>query len=402
MNVWRHDQEYLPGLDEGVQALEIKPTQSARQTGVFEPVTNHVRMLVARLVAIMLAALVGLLVSSAAFGGTVVSVNPGDDLDAKASAAPAGATIWVHGKAGVATYLYTVDRPIELKAGQTLIGDVGTTKSVGPAVVPVTSVGMKAASTSMSTMLQPKGDPIRIAWFDINVAGAQKAITGPGGGPNLEMDHVKVHGAKASGIGQYRGSVFDSEIYGNGTDLVAFDGTVSGIKCNYACEVARSYVHHNPGNGIWCDVGCQSVANQPNGFYVHDNVAGDNGRHGIFYENSPKPSLNWGDSVKALITNNTVYGNGTSGISVSDSASGSVRSNTLGKTLSGAISHNAGTDIEGIELHSSGRSDKGIQKNALVNDNTMNGELIEGTGTDRDGTRNTGCGDNGNVCTNNS
>src|SRR5215212_536317 len=286
-----------------------------------------------------------------------VDVFPGDDLDAKANAAPAGATIQVHGKAGVATYFYTVNNAIELKSGQTLIGDTGTTSTLGSAVIPSESVGMRAASTSMLTMIGVKGDPVRIAWLDINVAGAQKAINGSSGGPGLQMDHVKVHGAKASGIGQYRGFVFDSEIYGNGTDPINFDGTVAGVKCIYACEISTSYIHNNPGNGAWCDVGCKSVANQPNGFYVHDNVVGSNGRHGIFYENAPKPGLNPGDAVRALITHNTVYGNGKSGVSVSDSAFGTVDSNEFAKTPSGTVLHNE--DNVAIELHRSGVSSRG-------------------------------------------
>jgi parallel beta-helix repeat protein len=398
MNVRRFVQEYLPGPDEGVQAVGIEPTyDGARRTGVFEPLTNHLKIVVGRLVAIMLALLIGLLVSSAAFGITVVNVNPGDDLDAKANAAPAGATIQVHGsEAGTALYVYSVNNPIELKAGQTLVGDVGTTTIRGPANVPHPRVGIKGVKgSSMTTMLRAKGDPIRIAWLDLNATYTQKAINGLDGGPNLQMDHVVVHGAAASGIGQYRGFVSDSEIYNNGTNPTKFDGTVAGVKCNYACEVSHSYVHNNPGNGIWCDVGCQAVSNQPNGFYVHGNVVGRNGRHGIFYENAPKPSINPGDpTVKGLIQNNIVYGNGKSGISVSDSPFGTVYSNTLGKTVAGVTDHNAGKD--GIEMHSSNDPSRGRQHDALIRGNTMKGESIAGTGAG-----NEGCGDNGNVCTNN-
>jgi parallel beta-helix repeat protein len=333
-------------------------------------------------------------------GVTVVSVNPGDDLDAKANAAPAGAAIQVHGKAGGPTYSYAVDRSISLKAGQTLIGDAGTTSMVGSAVVPAPVVGIEAAkSARLTTLIKADGDPIRVAWLDLDATYSQKSISGINGGPNLTMDHVRVHGAQASGIGQYRGSVFDSEIVGNGTNPKQFDGTVSGIKCNYACEVARSYVHDNPGNGIWCDVGCVSEPGMANGFWVHENVAADNGRHGIFYENAPKPSINWGKYVSALMESNYVYGNANSGISVSDTDNATVRNNVLGKTVGGVIDHNAYN--EGIELHSSGETSRGIQQNAVIVDNQMNGETIEGTGTDRDGTPNTGCGDNGNVCTNN-
>jgi parallel beta-helix repeat protein len=350
--------------------------------------------MVERIVAIMLALLIGLLIASQAFAITVVNVNPGDDLDAKANAAPVGATIQVHGN-GTALYVYSVNNPIKLKAGQSLVGDVGTTTTLGPANVPHPSVGMKGVSgSSMTAMLKAGGNPIRVAWLDLNARDTQKAINGLGGGPNLSMDHVVVHGAPASGIGQYRGFVSDSELYGNGTNPAKFDGTVSGIKCNYACEVKNSYVHDNPGNGIWCDVGCQSVANQPNGFYVHGNVVGGNGRHGIFYENSPKPNLNPRDAVKSLIQNNVVYGNSKSGISVSDSAFGTVDSNVLGKRFDGVIDHNAGS--VGIELHSSNDPTRGTEHDASITINTMSGETIKGTGAG-----NGGCGDNGNVCTNN-
>ena len=330
---------------------------------------------------------------------TVVHVYPGDDLDAKANSAPAGATIRVHSKSGVALYVYTVDDDIELQSGQTLIGGVGTVTPLGPANVPKPMVGMKAAKTSMDTMMKVQGDPIRIAWLDIDVNGARKAINGLGGGKNLQMDHVVVHGAQASGIGQYRGFVLDSELYNNGTNPTKFDGTVAGVKCYYACEVRDSYVHNNRGNGIWCDVGCQSVPNQPNGFFVHENVVGDNGRHGIFYENAPKPSINGGEFVSGLMEDNYVYGNGKSGISVSDSDNGTVRNNVLGKRVAGVIDHNVSS--KGIEMHSSGGLDRGIQQDALIKNNQMNGESIFGAGTDRDGTPNTGCGDNGNVCINN-
>jgi hypothetical protein len=353
------------------------------------------------LVLVFLAALLlATMLCNTAAAETVVDVYPGDDLDAKANSAPAGATIQVHSKPGVALYVYTVDDDIDLQSGQTLIGDAGTVSPLGPANVPKPTVGMKAAKTSMDTMMQVQGDPIRIAWLDIDVNGAQKAMNGLAGGENLQMDHVVVHGAQASGIGQYRGFVLDSELYNNGTNPRKFGGTVAGVKCNYACEVARSYVHdNNSGNGIWCDVGCQSASNQPNGFYVHDNIVGNNGRHGIFYENAPKPNLNPGDSVEALIQNNRVYGSRNSGISVSDAANGKVDSNILAERLDGTILHNYKN--MGVELHSSGDPGGGIQRDAVVSNNTLNGEIITGRGTDPDGTRNTGCGDNGNVCINN-
>jgi parallel beta-helix repeat protein len=341
-----------------------------------------------------LAVLAGLLVMAQAYATTIVDVYPGDDLDAKANAAPAGATIQVHGKAGVALYVYTVNQPIQLEAGQTLTGDVGTVTGVGSANVPHPVVGVKGTS-GMTTMLKATGDPITISWLDLDATLTQKAINGLAGGPNLLMSHVVVHGAPASGIGQYRGTVSDSEVYGNGTNPTQFDGTVSGIKCNYACEVSHSYVHDNPGNGIWCDVGCQAVSNQPNGFWVHDNVSGDNGRHGIFFENAPKPSINPGDDrVRSLITDNLVYGNGKSGISCSDSWNCEVSFNEFGKRLDGTLDHNAGNVA--VEMHSSNDPSRGTQKDARIHDNIMHAETIDGTGTG-----NTGCGDNGNVCANN-
>ena len=349
----------------------------------------------------MLALLIVLLASSAAFGGTVVNVNPGDDLDAKANAAPAGSIIQVHGKTGTPLYVYSVDHSIILKSGTQIIGDTATVTSYGPANVPHPSVGIKGTyGTTQTTIFRSIGDGIRVAWLDLNATYTQKSINGIAGGPNQVMDHVVVHGAAASGIGQYRGSVLDSELYSNGTNPVKFNGTVAGVKSEYSGEVARSYVHNNPGNGIWCDVGCQTAPNQPNGWYVHDNVAANNGRHGIFYENTPKPSKNWGDeTAKALIQNNYVYGSGKSDISISDSQNATVDSNVIGRTIAGQLAPSAKN--VGVEFHSDGGLDRGIQKDAVVSNNSMNGEIMKGTGTDRDGTPNTGCNDNGNVCTNN-
>lgn len=350
-----------------------------------------------RRIVVSLVVLVGVLMAGQAFGATMVDVYPGQDLDAKANAAPAGATIAVH--AGT----YTVNQPIQLEAGQTLTGDVGTVTSVGPANVPHPVTYVKGVSgSSMTTMLKASGDPVTVSWLDLNAQYTQKAINGLGGGPGLTMDHVVVHGAPASGIGQYRGSVIDSELYNNGTNPTKFDGTVAGVKCNYACEVAHSYVHNNPGNGIWCDVGCQYVAAlDGKGFYVHGNVSGDNGRHGIFFENAPRPCYgsnnpcNGGDErVRALITDNFVYGNGKSGISCSDSWNCEVASNAIGRTVGGVLDHNAGND--GIEMHSSNDPSRGTQKNARIHDNALNGETMDGTGAG-----NSGCGDNGNVCSNN-
>jgi hypothetical protein len=340
-------------------------------------------------------------------GVTVVSVNPGDDIDAKINAASAGATILVHGAPGT---VYTVDHPMVLEANQKVFGDVGTLSSVGPATVPDPPVTLRADNTSLTGIFRSTGDGIKIKWLDLDVAGAQRSIDGSEGGPSQVMQYVVCHNSQAACIGRYRGDLLDSEIYMGGTNPAVFDGTVSAIKCQWFCEVAHSYVHDNRGNGIWCDQGCISDSIHPNGFYVHHNVVGDNGRNGIFYENSPRPCVsgnipcNDGDPVHALIEYNYVYGNSRvdssrAGIQISDAANGEVRFNILGKKPDGTFDHNA--ENLGIRIHSSGDPTRGVEKNADIHDNQMNSEIIKGTGRDLDGTPNTGCGDNGNVCTNN-
>lgn len=341
-----------------------------------------------RLVSILLALLIGLLVSSAASCVTVVNVNPGDDLDAKANAAPAGATIQVHGKADVATYFYPVNNPIALKAGQTLVGVTGTTRQVGPATVPNPVVGIKKARrVSMTTLVRTKGDHVNISWLEVNATGAGKGITTYFGGPEIHMDHLRVYGAGGPGIGQAQGVLTDSELFENGKNASTIGHTAAGIKCIVACEVATTYSHDNGGNGLWCDVGCASVPERRNGVWFHDNVTKGNSRFGIRYENSPKPDLNPNDPVTALIEGNVSYGNGEGGVAVADAANATVRSNVFGRRPDGTMVHN-GRKLAVI-LRNSGEDDRGTQKNATVIDNTLNREGI----TDRDL--------RGNVCTNN-
>jgi len=373
MNVRRYDQEYLLGPSEGVKKMTV---------------INHVRILAGRLVAIMLALLIGLLASHAAFGVTVVSVNPGDDLDAKANAAPAGATIRVHGKAGVATYFYAVNNPITLKHGQTLVGDTGTTRQVGPATVPNPVAGIKKASgVSMITLFKTKGDPVSISWLEVNATGAGKGITTELGGPGLRMDHLRVYGARGPGIGQAQGVLTNSELFRNGQNASTIGHTAAGIKCYVSCEVATTYAHDNGGNGLWCDVGCATVPERTNGVWFHDNLTKGNSRFGIRYENSPKPDLNPNDPVKALIQGNVSYGNTEGGVAVADAANATVRSNVFGKRPGGTVFHN-GRNLA-IILRNSGEAGRGKQVNARVFGNTLNRERIAD------------CALRSNVCTNN-
>ncbi len=389
MNIRKYAQEYLPGPDEGVQAIGIKPTYGARPTRAFEHLTNRVRILAGRLVVIMLALLISLLVSSTAFGGTVVDVNPGDDLDARANAAPAGAVIEVHGKAGVGTFFYKVNKPIELKDGQKLVGDAGTTKQLGPAIIPNPVVGIeKARGVSMNTLVKAKGNPISISWLQIKAAGVGKGVTADLAGPGLSMDHLRVYGAKGPGIGQAQGVLTSSELFSNGRNASTIGDTAAGIKCNVACEVGSTYAHNNGGNGIWCDVGCAPVAARTNGVWFHDNVTKGNSRFGIRYENSPKPDLNPNDPVEALIEGNRSFGNGEGGVAVADAANATVRNNVFGRRLDGTMVHN-GRKLAVI-LRNSGEKDRGTQRNATVTGNDLNREGI----TDRNL--------RGNVCTNNS
>lgn len=330
---------------------------------------------------------------------TTINVNPGDDLDAKANAAGPGDTILVHASPNATPQnptTYVIDNKIKLKSNQSLVGDPGTSTRVGPAIKPHPVVRVVLASgANQNTLIRPEasGQPIRISWLELDAKGVNQGITAIAAGSGLHMDHLYVHGAAGSGIGQARGVLVSSELAHNGQDASKVGNTAAGIKCNFACEVNRVVTHDNGGNGVWCDVGCQSEAARINGFWVHNTVTYSNSRHGIFYENALKPDLNPGDHVKALIEHNRSYGNAYSGISVSDSAYGTVRYNVLGQSVSGRSVHNGSND--GIELHASGDPSRGTQYNATIMNNVMKGETIKATGEDG------GCGWHGNVCTSN-
>ncbi len=328
-----------------------------------------------------------------------INVNPGDDLDAKANAAGPGDTILVHASPKATPQnptTYVIDNKIKLERNQSLVGDSGTSTKVGPAIKPHPVVRVVLASgANQNALIRPeaRGQRIRISWLELDAKGVNQGITAIAAGSGLHMDHLYVHGAAGSGIGQAQGVLLDSELAHNGRDASKVGGTAAGIKCNYACEVNRVVTHNNGGNGAWCDVGCQSEAARTHGFWVHSTVAYGNSRHGIFYENSPKPDLNPGDNVKALIEHNRVYGNAYSGISVSDSAHGTVRYNVLGRSMSGRSMHDGSND--GIELHASGDPSRGTQHDATVVNNILHGENIVATGQDG------GCGWHGNVCSSN-
>lgn len=332
-----------------------------------------------------------------------VDINPGDDIDAKANGAPAGTTkIFVHAAAG-ATHasptVYQASTPVDINGGVLFQGEPGSIATIGPATYGQPVVEIKPTATPPGTLVRPQG-AADIEWLHLDATGINTAITAVNGNDQVVYKYMELEGALGSCLGQAWGTFLNGEAHGCGTDSVGHDGTAAALKFNHFSEIGFSYLHDNPGNGVWCDVGCTSSAAFPNGWYVHDNVAVRNQRHGIFYENAPKPSINPTDFVFATITRNYVAGNTKSEISVSDSQNAEVFNNDTGILPGGAVLKSPTND--GIEIHSSGDTTRGQQKNANIHDNRLHGEIIDGTGTDQDGTPQNGCGDNGNVCTNNS
>jgi hypothetical protein len=183
------------------------------------------------------------------------------------------------------------------------------------------------------------------------------------------------HNAQAGIGGNLAGAVVERvEIDHNGTS--SFLGCCGGgIKGGTAFTIRDSHVHHNIGNGVWCDAGCF-----PGGvFTVSNNRIEYNSKDGVRYENSPKDSS---DNPAAHIFGNVVVHNVTGapsghsgGIIINSAWNAEVNDNVLGSTGGG----------KGIEVGGS----RNQPKNINVHHNRMNGDSV------------VGCGGSGLTCTQN-
>jgi hypothetical protein len=266
---------------------------------------------------------------------------------------------------------YHVNALIILRAGDQLIGAEGTWTKVGPATDPnPTTILVNGAN--LESLIALRGDNV-IKWLDISgadykgQAGGGSAIAAGSGNDNTLIQYNRIHHNGASGITNARGHILDNEIDNNTTEPAALGSIGSGVKGIYEYEAARNYVHDNRGNGLWGDVLMKDSS--VGGFYVYENVLSNNGRSGVRFERTECSGAEF--SAWSNIIQNNGWESMRGGVSIHDACNSYVGYNTFG----------GNRDKVGIRITDSGRSDRPDTKNATVEYNNMNGDIIKlGTG----------------------
>jgi parallel beta-helix repeat protein len=291
-------------------------------------------------------------------------IKPGQDFDNVINSDSSGTATTFCVYAGT----YTVSTQATLKAGDKLMGQPGTTNTVGPATKPTPVVMLKGSGSD--NLLRADGNGISISWVDLTGASGTGngtgAIAAGSAGTDFLVQFARIHDNASLGISNMKGTILDSEFFSNSEATSSLGFNASAVKGITEYEAGRVYVHDEQGNGLWCDVGCKDSARYMNDkcrtgcFWVHDSVVVNSNRAGIRYENS---------SSQALFENNEIRGNGITehrgGIDIRDSQNAQVLNNTL--------SDNNGI---GVRATDSGRSDRVDLKNILVQGNDLGGDRI--------------------------
>jgi len=353
------------------------------------------------------AAVLGRASSAETFACSGVQVNPGDDLDAIVAAdGKKQTTFCLQGSS------YPVDNTVDLAngggPGDSLVGLTGTTSPVGPAKS-VEAPTKITNATNVSNLIQT-GDNSLVKWVDVSgasgryvggtslpcgkpsegaegcpIAGHGANIKNPSDSTGVIIRYVDTHHAKAMGING-GASVMDSEIRENAQDPEYVGFTASGMKADEEYTVVRSYVHDNLAHGLWCDQGCDPIATQANGWWIHHSVVVENSQKGIRAEFFPMVGEGVHSATprapRALIENSYILGNDDAGIIARDAQNVNIRNNVFGGvTLAGkTYPHNKPTKINGLAVTASdsGRSDRTDLWNVDITGNSLNGEGLSG------------------------
>ena len=268
---------------------------------------------------------------------------------------------------------YPVNALIILRAGDALSGAVpsGTPRMVGPATDP-DPITKLVNGAGLESLIGLRGDNA-ITWLDMSGAdykgrpGGGSAISAGSGNDNTLIQFNWIHENGAAGITNARGHILDNEIYRNTTEPAALGSTGSGVKGIYEYEAGRNYVHHNVGHGLWGDVLMKDSS--VGGFYVYENVLSNNGRSGVRFERTECSGAEF--YAWSNIIQNNGFDTMRGGVSIHDACNSYVGYNTFG----------GNRDKVGIRITDSGRSDRPDTKNATVEYNTMNGDIVKfGTG----------------------
>lgn len=278
------------------------------------------------------------------------SISPGDDLTKVADARPSGTTFCI------AAGRYMVSSPITVQSDDRFVGVSADSTFV-------------ATNSAQFVFDASRSNGARFSGLDISGATGNEVCRPKCGrgiwpGENTVVSQVSLHDNANQGIGGAGSGLLieDSEIFRNGSE--AFIGCCGGgVKSGASYTIRDSYVHHNIGNGIWCDVGCPR-------FVVENNVVKNNSRNGIRYEHGKNVSAEEAKQGSALIVGNVVTGSNTSrnlpggGIEVNSASNVVIASNTLGSTI----------DAAGINV----RGSRHELSNIVIRDNTMRGDHING------------------------
>jgi hypothetical protein len=336
-----------------------------------------------------------------------VTISPGEDLDAIVNSDPATAATKFCVKAGT----YQVNNTAVLKSGDTLTGPAGATATVGPAVYPV-GPAVRLVGDDVDRVVSLSGSNITVRWLDISGADGRIDPSRPssscpssplpsgcpvvGTGIALAMgqadgtvraEYLRLHNNDANGISNANGRIKHVEAFSN-TEESAFLGvTAAAIKGIHEFEAAQVYSHDEQGIGIWHDHALSGEANVPQmstnpggGTWVHDNVLVNNNRYGIRFEYSPRDAAE-GEHLATptfLAENNRVAGNGNAGASHADAQNGTWTNNVFGPQTISGVSYGHNFNNKALVVRDSGRSDRTDTWNAVVKNNTLGGEAIEG------------------------
>jgi parallel beta-helix repeat protein len=313
----------------------------------------------------------------------IVNIPCGQDIDARINADPRGtASRFVLG----ADCTFVASATIVPSNGDEVACAVAPTfVQRGPAFDPTTRCTV-AGNSSVENVFRPIGQggtTATVRFEGIKITGGNyTGSTGSGAaiaeGSMTDTSYhygIEVRDNEAAGILSAKGT-FDRVEFTNNTLVSGALGVIgAGLKARNEVEVKNSYVHDTQGNGLWCDNYCVDSARGR--FWVHHNLVVNNKRAGIRFERVGDVS----NAGEALIEYNEVHGNSADenrgGISVRDAQNATIQNNRFGKVTIGGVTYPANARAA-IIASDSGRSSRPNLGNILIQNNTLNGEIIKG------------------------
>ena len=172
--------------------------------------------------------------------------------------------------------------------------------------------------------------------------------------PRVTVSHMHLYNNGLNAIGGTAGRlvVRHSEIDHNGAGTG--DGMSAGIKSTDALSIFHSHIHHNRGNGVWCDVQCGD-------FTVVGSRINSNSASGIFDELSQGVAIFRGNTIK---WNNKVRDGFRGGLSITNSKNAVARNNVFkhnhgfgiaarmdGRVRCGHPDSNCGYVVSNVRIH---------------------------------------------------